>query len=700
MKRCGVCLAVALFWIALAWAIFLASPVVHAQEDWTRLDGPVVPGGAVLALAVAPSQPDTLYTLVDHPLGVRLFRSEDRALSWTQVATVSTIISPMAIWLGQIPVLVVDAGDSQTLYLTNGNGAFRSSDGGVNWTQVLTTGVYLAAPAPSLIFVLGRVAGETPDCAVSWLFARSEDAGDHWQRTELSCLGPVEAMAVADTDPHAIFLTVSSSDTTFLVSKDRGRSWLVSRALPVSGKVIAANPTDPDHLLVGGYGGEVLQSRDGGQSWVSLMNAPLRYFLEIDEILFAADGTAYIAAARFGFELYFDEWIPVLYRSDDAGRSWWMATEPMPDRALHLAVAPDNSSLLYAWTQGKGVFRSTSGGHAWQEQNNGLRSPVIVDAIEPRPDGVIYVAASRFSRGRNGLFRSDDGGLSWTAVLTDTPPIQDVVAHPQAAVALAVGGGKLYQGYPTPQGMAWELDSLWASPVRMVVQSADLSAQDPDVRLIGGWSRITEYQNQGGVGRWHAGGAGVAPGWELIPIKGAAYVNAVLIDPTTPARMYASVIMSDTSSPIFRSDDGGATWHQVAAPTNEYGVPYRIDQFYAANGRLYSTDFGILLFSDDHGESWQAWSSRSTDGYIGDILDLAVAKDGQLFVAADNGAYRWNPRLDRWEPLGLPTGDVTTLAVVQEKGQELLYVGSVQGIWKRSVPPSPVAKSRLPWIGR
>jgi photosystem II stability/assembly factor-like uncharacterized protein len=377
-----------------------------------------------------------------------------------------------------------------------------------------------------------------------------------------------------------------------------------------------------------------------------------------------------------------------------------MATEPLPDLESHLAVAPDDASLLYAWTQGKGVFRSTSGGNAWQEQNNGMRSPVMIDAIEPLQEGALYVGASGYSGARNGIFRSDDGGLSWTAALTDTPPIQHVVAHPQAEVALAIGLGKLYRGHPSPEGLQWSLDSLWASPVRLRVQSADLSAQDPDVRLIGGRRRITEYENQGVVGRWQVGGPGVISGWELIPIEGTVYVNAVLIDPTTPARMYASAILSDSSSPIFRSDDRGATWRQVAVPTHENGVPYRIERFYAAQGRLYGTDYlGSVLISDDHGESWQPLSSWSTNAEIGDIRDIAVARDGQLYSAVDYGAYRWNPSLGRWQPLlVLSAGGVNALAIAREKEQEVLYVGGEQGLWKWNVPQAD--RSRLPWIGR
>ncbi|MBX3000298.1 MAG: hypothetical protein KF893_17375 [Caldilineaceae bacterium] len=645
-------------------------------------------------MAVAPSQPETLYTFVDHPFGVRLFRSQDRALSWTQVVTVSNALSPTL-----IQALLVDPGNEQMLYLTNNSGTFRSTDGGLNWTGILTTGVYIATPAPSLVYVLGQVDEGDSNCYAPWLFARSEDAGNTSQYTDLSCLEMVGPLAVAADDPQIIYVSVGRSDVTLLMSKDGGLTWTGNRTLPPSVQKVAVDPTDPDHLLAATYGG-VEQSYDGGQSWRNISMFPLRHFLEPIEVLFARDGTAYIVASRFGFNPQFDDWIPVLYRSDDSGKTWWLATEPLPDPWTRLVVAPDDASLLYAWTPRKGILRSVSGGATWQEQNNGIHSPVAIADIKTVDNGVIYVAASRFDLTRNGLFRSGDGGLSWTTVLTDVF-VEQVVVDPQERIGLAIGRGKLHGGSATAGEMQWRTDLLWTEPNHMLVNAIDLSHTDPALPLIAGQERPSEYERRGIIRRWRpSSGGGDMGGWETLPITGTVNVTAVLVDPQLPTRLYASAVLVGGAWPLLISEDGGATWRQVAR--NQEAAPNRIERFYAAEGRLFALGFYFedLMVSDDHGESWQILSRYAQDGWMSAIWDLVVSEDGQILVAADQGVYRWHPFLAQWESLGLPIGSVSALAIVQQGEEQILYASNSQGLWKRTLPSPPSTNHWLPLIER
>jgi photosystem II stability/assembly factor-like uncharacterized protein len=692
MYRIGRAIGVSLFLIMLAWGSFYMSVAAHAHADWTRLDGPLVPGGVVLDLAEAPSDPSKLYALVDHPSGVRLFQSGDRALSWTQTATVTGILPPTS-----TPELVIDPGDDKALYLATGSSVYRSTDGGLAWTEVLTTGLWLAAPEPSTLYVVGKIGDGSNECSGVWQFARSDDAGESWQHTLLPCIERVVTLSTTAADPQTIYLAVSHHERTMLVSRDGGQSWTSNRSLPSSVQMIAVDPTDSDHLLAGTFGA-IMQSRDGGETWTPI-SSPLLWIWDSLEVFFAAEGTAYFSAFRPGLDPHFDEWIPALYRSDDGGQTWWMATEPLPDRWSTIIVAPDNPSLLYARTAGKGIFRSDSGGSTWQEQNSGIVSPVAIGTIEVLKDGVIYVGASRYGRSRHGLFRSGDGGLSWTTVLTDTY-VEQMVVDPQEQGALATGSGRLYQGYRLADGIQWHADSLWMAPTRMHVSSIDISSANSNIRIIGGHRRIFEYQYQGVVGIWRIGGAGSSPGWELIEIDGAYFVDAVLIDSAVPTRIYVSATMSDTTSSILRSEDGGATWHKSNVPTNEYGFSVRVSRFYWVNGRLFGIGFGAI-FSDDDGENWQEWLYRFMEGHrVGQICDLAGSMDGQIFIAAEQDIYRWNAFIGRWEPLNLPIDAVSSLAIVEEEGEEVIYAGTDLGIWKRTVPAPATGTLYIPTIQR
>ena len=95
-----------------------------------------------------------------------------------------------------------------------------------------------------------------------------------------------------------------------------------------------------------------------------------------------------------------------------------------------LEVAPSNPNVLYAGTgesdirsalsSGDGVYKSTDGGQSWK--NVGLRDTRQISRIvvDPHNPDVVYVGALGHAYGPNaerGVFKSVDGGATWTHVL-------------------------------------------------------------------------------------------------------------------------------------------------------------------------------------------------------------------------------------------------------------------------------------------
>ncbi|MBI1296894.1 hypothetical protein GC175_18220 [bacterium] len=698
MKRVLAFLAVSLVWIGLAWGFLFSWIPAHAQEEWTRLDGPIVPGGPVMAVAASSAQSNTLYTLVDHPYGVRLFRSAADTIAWTQVVTLSSEISPTL-----INALFVDPGDGAVLYTHNGSATLRSQDGGLSWTEIFTAAGPMAVPAPSTIFVLHPIAAESAssdDCFDPWTIARSDDAGDQWQTMDVPCLGAGSGLAVAQSDPQIIYLTPATGFNTLYRSIDGGKTWQGNRSLP-PGARIAIDPTDDSHLLASGFG-DVRQSYDAGESWASLFQRPFRAFFDAPEIHFAGDGRIYIGAQVAAATFDIENTVPVIYRSHDKGRTWWLATELMPEFGMRLLVSPVDPSTLFSWSRSRGVLRSPNQGNGWQEANEGILSPVLIQSIEPDDAGDLYVGASRFNQARNGLFHSADGGITWRTVLTDTQ-VQKVVSTPGTDQFVAIAQGRFYQNNIMPHG---------SSELHLVlVTDVDILASNPFRPLLAGYRRNTEYQYEGivsirnpdigpirsdwGVSTIDSG----RPNWLVSVLSGAVSVTAAVIDPNQPTRMYVAAVMTDGLTTIFRSEDGGVQWQPIASPANEHGVPYRIDRLYVANSRIYAGGFGVI-YSDDDGNTWHELSSRTAlnDTIIG--THLSVSNDGQVFAFGETDAYRWNVILHDWERLNLPGGSAYALAIDNSGNEETLLVSNAQGIWKRNVPLAPVGSIWLPTIER
>ncbi len=97
-----------------------------------------------------------------------------------------------------------------------------------------------------------------------------------------------------------------------------------------------------------------------------------------------------------------------------------------------LAIDPVTPTTLYAGTGGGGVYKSTNGGNNWSVMNTGLLNnglperEAVAFAIDPASPSTLYVGTGTEGIGsassfRGGVFKSTNGGTSWSATnFTDT----------------------------------------------------------------------------------------------------------------------------------------------------------------------------------------------------------------------------------------------------------------------------------------
>ena len=76
-----------------------------------------------------------------------------------------------------------------------------------------------------------------------------------------------------------------------------------------------------------------------------------------------------------------------------------------------LAVDPSTPATLYAVAAGAGIFKSTNGGASWTAVNTGLTSKdVLAVAIDPSTPSTVYAGTES-----DGLFKSVNGGKTWSS---------------------------------------------------------------------------------------------------------------------------------------------------------------------------------------------------------------------------------------------------------------------------------------------
>jgi photosystem II stability/assembly factor-like uncharacterized protein len=238
------------------------------------------------------------------------------------------------------------------------------------------------------------------------------------------------------------------------------------------------------------------------------------------------------------------------------GERWGPSHGPDGGPAFAVAVAPSAPQDVYLGT-GRGVFRSTDGGRswtsAWPEPPASASWFPGVTALEVDPSSPATVYAGRNSRWAGGMsygqpvVKTTDGGRTWHALELRGQPI----AITPTAVYAATGG---------PRGSR-------------LVRSTDAGRS------------------------WHPADAGLP----------SSYVWGLAFDPSAPATLYAAM----GTHGVFTSDDGGGRWRSVGIP-RRYGEvtaiavdPLHPETVYAA------TDAGIAV-SRDAGRSW-----RVLNGSIG-----------------------------------------------------------------------------------
>ncbi len=324
------------------------------------------------------------------------------------------------------------------------------------------------------------------------------------------------------------------------------------------------------------------------------------------------------------------------------------------------AVDPANPSILYAgagggmwWgggPSGGGLFRSTDGGATWTPIDQGLTSTSVASVwVDPTQPATLLCATT------DGLFRSTTSGSSWTRVL------------PGAERAIAALGPTLYAGGDAGLSVSRDGGATWA-PVAGTSQVTALAAGAGEV-MVGQFDGSVLV---GSGSAFHVVAHPTTPpiGW-----------SALAIDPADASVAFAAAA---GTSQAFRTSDGGVTWTPLVVPTNPI-----IANFWARTIALdpqnpadvYIGGDEVLNVSTDGGQSFSA-QPAGLDIW-GLVPDPAAA--GTLLAVTDQGLYTVSDQGRTWASLNgnLTTGLTYSVAVsgstILAREQDFSVIASFDG---------------------
>jgi len=331
-------------------------------------------------------------------------------------------------------------GDANVYYIgAASGGVFRTTDAGASWEPVFddqpAQAIGSLAVAPSNTNIIWAGTGETfirSNILTGNGIYKSVDNGDTWQHMGLEKSGRIGRIIVDPRDSDTVFAAVMGhgygpqQERGVYRTTDGGESW--EQVLFVDQNTGAADivmdPNNPEILFAGmwpllirtwgrtsgGPGGGLWMSKDGGDNWENLTGTrglPAGPYGKIGLAMTPADSKrvyALIELSSNGLIAPIDPGHGTLYRSDDGGRSWRVASSDhdLMQRPLYytrMAVAPDDPDELH--TMSTRHRRSFDGGSTWTGGNAGGDNhdiwidPLLPDRIIVGHDGGLSISTNR-----------------------------------------------------------------------------------------------------------------------------------------------------------------------------------------------------------------------------------------------------------------------------------------------------------------
>jgi len=308
-----------------------------------------------------------------------------------------------------------------------------------------------------------------------------------------------------------------------------------------------------------------------------------------------------------------------LLSSDDDRRSWSLRGPFCECWPINHVIADPAGGTIYAgggneWF-GPAVWKSDDLGESWSHSSEGLSYPAGEEPVKSvwslaSRDGRLYAGVEPA-----GLFRSDDGGESWTAV-------SGLREHPSRPHWQPGGGGLiLHSLVPHPQ----DEKQIWV-----------------------GISAAGVFHTADGGANWEARNRGTRadflPEGENYPEYGQC-VHSLVMAPGMPDRLY-----QQNHCGMYRSDDGGREWQSIEA-----GLPSSFGFPAAAHPRDPDTLFLLPLNGDIAGRyvpegKAAVWRSRDGGANWQDLRQ-GLPQENAFF-----GVLRQALATDRLEPAGVYFG--------------------------------------------
>lgn len=591
-------------------------------KTWTHLG--LVDTERFSRLAIHPRDANIVYAAaMGHEWGPNeergVYRSTDAGRTWSRVLFVNATTGASDVAIDPANPNIVYAGMYD--YLRQpwhfrsggpGSGLYRSSDGGASWERLSDPALHNGLPngtlgriglaispsRPQVVYALIETDGE----GVLW---RSDDRGERWRlmSRDRSINARPFYFSVIRVDPVDADRIYSLSRSLY-ISGDAGRTFRSVDYWRIFGDFHAMwiDPTNPSRVLAGSDGGFYI-SNDRGERWDFINKIPAaqvyRFALDMAEPYHIVGGFQDHEVWRGPNE----RWNVVGVRNGD-----WRRLRDHGDGAS-VVVDPRDANVVYYDTEHGDITRvnlrtgeerfiqpypvaATGVAVSHERYRFNWIAPIVMSPTNP---DVIYL-------GGNVLFRTTDGGATWTIIspdLTTNDPEKQKVS-----------------GGLTPDNTRAE--------AHCTIHAIAESPRDPNVIWVGTDDGLVQLTRDGG-NTW----TNVAP--RIVGAPTPAYVSAIQASHVDPGTAYVAIDqhrLDDFAPYAFATTDYGRTWRPISEGLRGY-VHIVVEDPKSPNLLYAGTELGVFA-SFDRGQNW-------TDLRLGlprmSVMDIKVhPRDDDLVI--------------------------------------------------------------------
>jgi photosystem II stability/assembly factor-like uncharacterized protein len=536
----------------------------------------------------------------------------------------------------------------------DGGAIFKTTNGGGTWVPQ-TSGTAARLFAVRFTSALdGWVAG------AGGFVARTTNGGGVWTQVAIGAMQDLFGLDVKGSTLWAV-----GAGGTARHSVDGGTVWTpVDLKIDSHADVRAVWVQSPDSIVLGGGGGFIRRSLDGGETWsfpIHSMHAPISALWCSATSTFAGTSLNRVVMRSTNFGA---TW--ALPTGATLKRSWTSRWLPpaVSIRGSTLGLNPQNRHTLFCLL-GAQVYRSVDDGETWQPQGNAIPATLQTNAFVVSPkDSNAFLAASVDSLHTSGhIFKSTDGGVTWTAKLTHLfgeygIPLEVNPDKPDT-VFFAGESDSLFRS--TDFGSTWAKWSLtkFRSPCDIVVV--------PDSSNIMQLGDGTTGSGQGEI--WRSTDSGRT--WTLHWTNGMGGSEVPGMS-CSRLRNGTSIATNWGSGGVNRSTDFGNSWSQVAPTVAAWGTDFAKDdpnvvihgQYSGgrsylsldggatfafadtthlpfANYSFYLRDRGLILAEQNNG-IWKMTVAYAFTPVNSQSVSVTAPNGGESWVAGTVHAITWN----------------------------------------------------------